>query len=339
MMRNFLYLLTLLFWFSSFSQPSIKSYRNEFTIACYNVENLFDTIDNIDVKDEEFLPSSEKLWTSIRYQKKLDDISRVLLEINPSDLPVIIGLVEVENQNVLNDLVHASAFKNQNYGIIHHESPDFRGIDVAMIYRKDKFKVIMHEILPVTFDDDPNYKTRDILLVTGQLNGQIFHIFVNHWPSRIGGDEKTETKRMKASAVLKNRINQLFAIDPKANIIVMGDMNDEPTNKSLTEIQSVNSIDSGARLVNIMVSDDSEGLGTYFYNGDWNMLDNILVSNRMINSSQFRIENNKGSIFSSEWMIFENKNGAKTPNRTYVGNKYTGGVSDHFPVYFKIKVK
>jgi predicted extracellular nuclease len=322
-----------------FSCSSVKKTVNrECTVVSYNVENLFDTVDDPKIPDEEFLPSSEKKWDNEKYQKKLADIARVISEVNPLEMPEVVGLVEVENQQVLEDLVNTGKLKGQ-YAIIHEESPDYRGIDVALIYRKDAFKELTHEVLPVTFSDDPEFKTRDILHITGKIKNKTVHVFVNHWPSRIGGEDKTEAKRVLAASVLKKKVDEVFAADPKARIIIMGDMNDEPANKSLMETLGAQSPDSKTFLVNLMMPDDVSGKGTYFYNGGWNMLDNLVVSESVLKGKGMLVEGQKGNIFSNDWMIFTNKNGDKTPNRSYVGNKYVGGVSDHFPVYFKMIVK
>jgi len=338
-MKNNLYFLVVLI-FAFISCTSVKrTLRNECTVVSYNVENLFDTVDDPKIPDEEFLPTSEKKWDNERYQKKLNDLVRVISEINQKELPEIVGLVEIENRTVLEDLIQTGVLKNQKYGIIHEESPDYRGIDVAMIYRQDAFQEVSHETLPVVFPDDPEFKTRDILHVTGKIKNKTVHIFVNHWPSRIGGDEKTEPKRVLAASVLKSRTDQILAEDPHARIIIMGDMNDEPANKSLYETLGAESPDSGARLVNLMMPDDAKGLGTYFFSGSWNMLDNLVVSDALIKGKRFQVLDKKGFIFTNDWMIFTNKNGDKTPNRSYVGNKYVAGVSDHFPVYLKMIVK
>lgn len=322
-----------------FSCTSVKkSLRREYTVGSYNVENLFDTVDDPKIPDEEFLPESEKKWDNERYQKKLTDLAQVISEVNPAEMPEVVGLVEVENQTVLEDLVGAGKL-NGRYAIIHEESPDYRGIDVALIYRKDAFKEIGHETLPVVFSDDPEFKTRDILHVTGKIRNKIVHVFVNHWPSRIGGEEKTEPKRILAASVLRKKVDQILAANPKARIIIMGDMNDEPANKSLNETLGAAATDSGTTLVNLMMPDDAAGKGTYFYNGNWNMLDNLIVSETVLKGKGMMVEGKKGNIFSNDWMIFTNKKGDKTPNRSYVGNKYVGGVSDHFPVYFKMIVK
>ena len=338
-MRKIIWLMVVSVWISGFCVAQNKILRNEYTVVSYNVENLFDTVDDPKIPDEEFLPESEKKWNNERYQKKLDDLAKVISEVNPLEMPELVGLIEVENRAVLEDLLRTATLKDHKYAIVHEESPDYRGIDVALIYRSDAFTEIMHETLPVIFPDDPQFKTRDILHVVGKIKNKTVHVFVNHWPSRIGGEEKTEPKRVLAASVLKQRVNLLLSVDPKACIIIMGDMNDESDNKSLMEVLGASSPDSGAKLVNLMMPDDTAGLGTYFYNGGWNMLDNIVVSGEMITGKKITVENRKGNIYKNDWMIFTNKNGDKTPNRSFVGNKYVSGVSDHFPVYFKMIVR
>ena len=337
-MKKNVWLVVSLVWVLSSCNSEKKLLRHEYTVMSYNVENLYDTVDDPKIPDEEFLPESEKKWTPARYQKKLTDLSRVISEINPKEMPELIGLAEIENQTVLEDLIHTAKLNNR-YAIVHEESPDYRGIDVALLYRKDAFTEMTHEVIPVVFPDDPNFKTRDILHVTGKIRNKTVHVFVNHWPSRIGGDEKTEPKRVLAASVLKKSVDQVLAADPKARIIIMGDMNDEPANKSLEETLGAKAPGSGAELVNLMMPDDSAGKGTYFFAGNWNMLDNLVVSESVLKGNGMQVENGKGFIFSTDWMTYTNKNGEKTPNRTYVGNKYVAGVSDHFPVYFKMIVK
>ncbi|HZL10751.1 MAG TPA: endonuclease/exonuclease/phosphatase family protein [Prolixibacteraceae bacterium] len=337
-MKTKLGLLVILIGIASSCTTEKRTLRNEYTVVSYNVENLFDTVDDPTIPDEEFLPESDKEWTAERYQKKLNDLAEVISEVNPKELPEIVGLVEVENQTVLEDLIHTAKLNNQ-YAIIHEESPDYRGIDVALIYRKDAFTEVMHEVLAVTFPEDPDFKTRDILYVTGKIRNKTVHLFVNHWPSRIGGDEKTEPKRVLAASVLKNKVDQVLSLDPNARIIIMGDMNDEPANKSLEQILGAQSPDSGATLVNLMMPDDLLQLGTYSYKGNWNMLDNLVVSGNLISGKRMQVEGHKGFVFSQDWMIYTSSKGDQSPNRTYVGKKYVAGVSDHFPVYFKMKVK
>ncbi|MCG6188418.1 endonuclease/exonuclease/phosphatase family protein [Maribellus maritimus] len=324
--------------FSSCSKEKSENRKN-LTIAFYNVENLFDTVDEPGKMDEEFTPGSDKQWTDERYRKKLQDISAVLSSIDKKELPEIIGLCEVENKKVVSDLVHTDKLAAGKYGIVHYESPDVRGIDCALVYRPDEFKVL--DCLPVhiTFKNEPDYKTRDILYVKGRTkNREVFHLFVNHWPSRIGGEEQTEPKRVAVAAVLRAKIDSVLHVNPKAKIIVMGDMNDEPVNKSLSETLSAGIPGkSNKELVNLMYPDDLQNLGSYNFRGNWNMLDNLIVSTNLLDEEGFQCKDKKGFVFHEEWMEYKNNRGEVSPNRTYGGPNYYGGISDHFPVYFKLQ--
>jgi len=313
--------------------------QRNMTVVFYNVENLFDLEDEPGKQDGEFTPQSEKNWDMTKYRKKLADISRVISGINEGDLPEIVGLCEVENEKVLQDLVRTGLLASGNYQIVHHESPDFRGIDCALIYRPDEFQVVDHFAVPVRFDDDPSFSTRDILYVKGRtLNRQEFHIFVNHWPSRIGGVAQTEPKRLKVAHILKIKIDSVMIASPNGHIIVMGDMNDEPDNKSLLEVLGAKPPSApGALLVNLMYPEFTEGRGSYNYRGSWDMLDNLIVSPGLLDSKGFRVVDEKGYIYRESWMEYTNSQGDLVPNRTYGGPTYYGGVSDHFPVYFRLR--
>lgn len=309
------------------------------TVVFYNVENLFDTEDDPRKNDDEFTPQSEKKWDKTRYNKKLEDIAKVIAGINKNDLPEIVGLCEVENKKVLNDLVKTGLLANGNYKMVHQESRDHRGIDCALIYRPDEFTVSDYYTVPVHFEDDPGYTTRDILYVKGQTgNQEEFHIFVNHWPSRSGGLAQTEPKRLKAAVILKAKLDLVMAAEPNAHIIVMGDLNDEPDNKSLLEIiEAQPPSASGAKLINLMYPDFEKGRGSYNFRGNWDMLDNLIVSSGLLDDEGFRVVNDRGFIYQKPWMEYRNSDGEVSPNRTYGGPNYYGGVSDHFPVCFTLK--
>ena len=249
----------------------------------------------------------------------------------------MIGLCEVENRKVLGDLISTGALAAAQYSVAHFESPDMRGIDVALLYRGDRFLIDKTEAIPIHFTEEPNYKTRDILHVSGKIKKEEFHLFVNHWPSRIGGNEKTEPNRVFVATVLKQKVDEVLAQNPAANIIIMGDMNDEPENKSLLETLAAKAPGSGSTLVNLMLPLDEQDKGTYNFRGNWNMLDNLIVSCSLLNGKGFDVEGRQGYIFRKEWMEYKNKRGAVSPNRTYGGPNYYGGVSDHFPVYFVLK--
>lgn len=325
----------LILFLISCSSGNYSKKRN-ITVAFYNVENLFDTISEPKNNDAEFTPESEKKWTAERYSKKVNDISKVLAAINKNELPEIIGLCEVENRNVLEDLIGTESLKSGKYAIAHFESPDFRGIDCALIYRPDEFKVMESKPVKVSFTDDAKYTTRDILYVKGKTNNkEEFHLFVNHWPSRIGGLDETEQKRMAVATILKNKIDSVRLANSHAKIIVMGDMNDEPSNKSLAEVLNAQTPGSeNARLVNLMYPIHNNKLGSYYYRGNWNMLDNLVVSDNLLDKKGFQCVERQGVVFHEAWMEFKNNKGEISPNRTYGGPNYYGGISDHFPVYF-----
>jgi predicted extracellular nuclease len=317
-----------------------KKFSKHLTVVFYNVENLFDLKDEPGKSDEEFTPEGEKKWTQERYSKKLADISRVLASVNPDELPEIIGLCEVENRKVLEDLINHRNIAKGKYKIVHHESPDFRGIDCALIYRPKEFKVLEHFPVRVVLHDKPDYKTRDILYVKGKSkNKEELHIFVNHWPSRTGGVANTEPIRVGVAMILREKVDSILKISPEANIIVMGDMNDEPINKSMVStLGAAAPAYQGSVLKNLMFGPDNEGKGTYNYRGNWNMLDNMVVSESLLDEEGFRCVEKTGFIFRREWMEYKNQDGDLVPNRTYGGPNYYGGISDHFPVYFKLEL-
>ena len=321
----------------SCSNGKYKKKRN-LTVAFYNVENLFDTVDDPHKNDNEFLPGSKKKWTETRYTKKLEDLAKVLSSINKNELPEIVGLCEVENKKVLTDLVNTKYLSEGNYKIVHYESPDFRGIDCALIYRPDEFKVLKSFAVKVQFKDKPGYSTRDILYVKGKTkNRETLHIFVNHWPSRIGGVAKSEPRRVAVATILKSKIDSVLAESPKANIIVLGDMNDEPSNSSLAQVLGAQKPGTqNSRLINLMYPVHENKMGSYNYRGNWNMLDNIVVSESLLDNKGFRCTPEKGFVFHKEWMEYKNRKGEISPNRTYGGPNYYGGISDHFPVYFNL---
>jgi predicted extracellular nuclease len=321
---------------NSFNNIAYNKKRN-ITVVFYNVENLFDTKNTPGGNDAEFTPEGKNKWTDERYSKKVEDISTVLSSINNKELPEIIGLCEVENREVLDELVKTKLLSGGNYEVEHFESPDFRGIDCALLYRPDEFEVIKSSPIKVSFTDDTKYTTRDILYVKGETNnGEVFHIFINHWPSRIGGLEQTEPKRIAVARLLKSKIDSVQNSSPKANILVMGDMNDEPSNKSLNEILLAKSPeDENATFVNLMFPIHENKQGSYNYRGNWNMLDNIIVSSNLLDNKGFQCKEMQGFVFRKSWMENEYK-GDIYPFRTYGGPNYQGGVSDHFPVYIRL---
>lgn len=336
-------LIVLLFSYAN-AQITVSDSQNTFTLMFYNLENFFDTIDDPKVSDNQFLPFADKKWDSQKYLTKLDHISSVISSVNTEELPEIVGVCEVENLPVLEDLVQSEKLKGADYSIIHYDSPDMRGIDVALLYRPDEFKCLKKRSIPVNFDFDKRSRVRDILYVKGVVSEKdTIHIFINHWKSRAGGSEQTEPKRIYSAILLRAIVDSVFTTDHEARIIIMGDFNDEPADESLLKVLNASDKRDGTNytdLYNMMFDKKAkEGLGTYFYNGEWNMLDNIIVSQALLNDKEaFHTGYEDAGIFSPDWIMYHNKkNGQVSPSHTYVGNYYAGGYSDHLPVYITLR--
>jgi predicted extracellular nuclease len=336
------YILIFLFISTIFpiSAQDLPQAKNSTTIVFYNVENLFDIVDEPGKTDEEFTPVSPKKWDSEKYEKKIGDLAEVLSSINSNELPGIIGLAEVENDKVLEDLINSSRLKKGNYAIVHYDSNDERGIDVALLYSKNEFKLIESKPIPVVFGFDIVDVTRDILYVKGVTNdGKTCHIFVNHWPSRTTGEQDSEIKRITAAVTLRKEVDNILNYENDARIIIIGDFNDEPTNKSLLQIlnatnkrKNINNRD----LYNLMYDIQNIGTtGTIKYQNAWQVFDQIIVSPALLKKGDgYYVNFDDGRIYSNESMLFTNpETGFKSPNRTYGGDTYYGGVSDHLPVY------
>lgn len=335
-------------------QSGLNSELKDLTIAYYNVENLFDTIDAPDKWDEEFTPDSPKEWNTEKYLKKLTNLAVVFDSIGGKELPAIIGLEEVENRAVLEDLIKQEVLAAANYQIIHHESPDFRGIDNALLYNPEIFEVLHQEAIPVNMPKDIAYindnevTSRDILYVKGKVFGSsIIHVFVNHWTSMYRGEKETIPHRDYCALVLKNKINEILQEDPEANIIAGGDLNENvfaPAVNKVIQADTLFQDMDNAKMYNLShYLFTQKGKGTYNFKGEWGVLDHILVSGNLLN--------NNNSIFTDkDWLqtfdsdlvlnYYNNKYGTGSrPNRTYAGPKYFGGFSDHLAIYLHLKVK
>ena len=320
-------LILLLFPFLVIGQTNKEIVSNEKILTIfYNVENLFDTINNPDTNDDEFIPTSEKKWNSKRYYHKINQLSKVFSSLikdkNINKMPAFIGLCEIENKQVINDLLKTPTFSNHNYKIIHKDSPDKRGIDCALLYNK-KIQLLYYDFILV---NNPNAKrpTRDILYAKFKLNDNTVNLFINHWPSRWGGQEESNYKRVYAAKVLRDYININVSEDDYT--LIMGDFNDYPNNESLSEVL----IESD--LINLMNSDLVLGKGSYNYKGSWNWLDQIIVSKNFFKPN---VKLKSVGSFQKEFMLYTNKKGESKPNRTFGGNNWYGGFSDHLPVYFQ----
>jgi len=334
-------ILTALFFItlqSLYSQKNVKS----FLVVSYNVENLFDTINSPLFEDDEFTPSGSKAWTYDRYSKKLNDLARVILSIPGRELPALIGLSEIENRGVLEDLTNIRGLRKGEYEIVHEDGQDPRGIECALLYRPDLFKYKSHEYIPIADPVDPDYLYRGILHVHGKgPDGSSLHIFVNHWKSRAGDERETARQRMFSAITLRKQLDMLMARESDFKVIAMGDFNDEPTNRSIT-----NGLSALNKRRNIQMGDyynlyydlhNMEGQGTYNYKGTWNMLDQMIVSYNLIDQERgLSAAYGSGVILKEEWMLYlSEKYGESLPSATYGGPEYYGGPSDHLPIYVK----
>ena len=308
-------------------------------IGFYNLENLFDTIDQPDVDDKEFLPEGTNRWTSERYHEKLAHMAHVIGEMGTNispDGPAVLGLSEVENRGVVEDLVRTPPLAARGYQVVSHEGPDARGVDVALIYNPKYFTFVAQKAYRLTMPDDTTFKTRDQLLVTGVLDGDTISVIVNHWPSRRGGEKRSAPKRWAAADLGRHIVDSLLARNPNARILHMGDLNDDPIDASMQkhlrvvgDKQHVN----GTLLYDPMMDLYQKGIGSLAWQDSWNLFDQISLSPALVTGAGGRYRYHSVRIFNEPYMRQKDGAFAGYPLRTYVGTEYQGGYSDHFPVF------
>jgi len=302
------------------------------TIAFYNIENLFDIYDDSRTYDNDFTPVNVKKWTPKRYENKLHKLGFAISNISKKETgkhPALVGLAEVENAKVIKDLIASQHLKDCNYNYVHYDSLDERGIDVALLYDSTAFKVLHSEIFKIDLTNEngePDY-TRDILLVTGLLDGEQIHVLVNHWSSRREGEKESEPKRMISSHKVTEIITSLRLENTDAKIVVIGDFNDNPSNNS------IKSMVENSNLYNPMETLRSFSRGTTYHNRQWNLFDQIIISTNFFINSTTQFEYETANIFDEDFLKLFSGKFKGTPFRTYAGKKYNGGYSDHFPVY------
>ncbi len=315
-----------------------KSKTNKQAIAFYNIENLFDIYKDDLTRDRDFNPTSDKRWTIKRYNNKLRKIGYAISNIGRKETnthPAIIGLAEVENEAVLNDLITSKHLKDYPYKFVHYDSKDERGIDVAFIYDSTKFTVTNTEVFTFSFkeeDGSPDY-TRDILLVSGLFLGESIHFLVNHWPSRRTGNNETEYKRITASTNLQAIVSTLKENITDAKIVIMGDFNDDPASNSIEQLVA------NQNLFNPMETLLSIDRGTTSHNFEWNLFDQIIITHNFLERQSNPLRFVKADIYDADFLKQLDGKYKGTPYRTYVGKTYKGGYSDHFPVYMILNKK
>ncbi|NCO54418.1 MAG: endonuclease [Bacteroidetes bacterium CG02_land_8_20_14_3_00_31_25] len=329
--------LLILLNINTFSQE--KKYK-ALCVAFYNLENFFDTINDPNKNDEEFLPNGKNNWNTKKYNTKIEHNSEVITQIADeiqAKGPVIIGVSEVENKNVLEDLIVSPLMAPLNYGYVLVEGPDKRGVDVALLYQKKYFTVTNVRSATLRIPGKTDWFTRDQLVVTGNLDGEKFNFIVNHWPSRSGGEKRSAPLRNAAADLCKSLADSIYKSDPNAKIIIMGDLNDDPTNKSLTQhlqakgnVEELKSGDLFNPMYNLFVKD---GIGSLAYRDKWDLFDQIIVSQPLLEKDKSSYRFLHAKIFNKNFLVQKDGAFAGYPFRTYVAGNWMGGYSDHFPAY------
>ncbi|MFM1772920.1 MAG: hypothetical protein RLZZ71_2062 [Bacteroidota bacterium] len=313
--------------------PASEKQKVSFDIMSYNVENLFDTIDDPNKADEDFTPTGKLQWNTAKYYEHLKHTVDAITN-KGTNFPAIVGLIEVENGAVLNDLVNTSFLKGKGYKYVWFEGPDERGIDVALIYDLNRVSVVQAMAIPVLLESVTDPNTRDILKVSVEIGSEKFNLFVNHWPSRRGGQDESEMHRIRAAGVLRKEVDQILSVDTKANVICMGDFNDFPSNKSIHDVLQAGVSNEHSVLFNMMSDFEAQKKGTHFYKGEWSPLDQFMVSYGMFENKC--VSANSFEVVSYDFIMYTSKDGVKSPARVYVGDSYKGGYSDHLPILMHV---
>lgn len=324
----------------------ILNAQSQFRVMFYNVENLFDTVDDPDKNDDDFLPDGLMRWTPWKYWEKQKNITRVITAVGEMHSPALVGLCEIENDSVIYDLTRRSPLRGQDYDYVVTNSPDERGIDVALLYQKHQFNLFEHQEYEVVFRQKNARPTRNILHAAGKLiNGDTLDVFVCHPPSRYGGQLETEPLREDVMLLLRNKVDSLFQIRAEANVLIMGDFNDYPDNKSIFKTlraRSLNYNRSDQELYNMFFHRIKEkNFGTYYFQNKWGVLDQFIVSGNLLRSNHsIYIKDEEAHVFKADFLFeTDRKTGVKRPFRTSLGPRYLGGFSDHLPIYLDLIVK
>ena len=331
----------------SAAQTQVPPFANSaLRLVFYNAENLFDATDDPQTQDEEFLPTGNKNWTDFRVREKQTNISRVLLSLSKNDEPpALLGLCEVENRAVLEGLAKTELLSPYDYRVVHFDSPDARGIDVGLIFRPARLELLYASKIPVSDPEQIDWKTRDILYAKFSLRGagDTLHVFINHWPSRRGGEEASRPKRMLAAHALKRVCDSIAQVDPLDGVVIMGDLNDGPGDASLRQgLRTAEGVGAGktpasGELIDLMEL-EPKGLGSHKYNGHWEYLDHIAVNEALFSGKRSVVEGQRAHTGRMEWLLVpDDRFTGSKPFRTYEGLKYTGGFSDHLPVYVDLR--
>ena len=337
-------LLIPIIWFSCFGCGICQEVFEVRTLAFYNLENLFDTVNDTTHYDDDRTANGSARWTMERNLHKLENLAKVISNLgstNRSAHPEILGVCEVENQDVLQELIGQPLLRTANYAFIHADSPDERGIDVALIYDQDHFIPTSYHFQEVLLYDERFHrdKTRDQLVVVGYLDGEEMGYIVNHWPSRRGGTQKSEANRIRAALITRQLLDSLRRQHPEMPVIVMGDFNDNPHNKSIKQVLQTHAIKDSVgeyQLFNPMENLYAKGYGTIGYRDRWSLFDQFLLNKYAVRKRPGRFSFWKSGIYAPPYLVQSTGRFKGYPDSTYMAGKYRGGYSDHFPVYIHL---
>jgi predicted extracellular nuclease len=328
---SLLFALTLCTFFL-IAQTENPSRENTLRVVFYNVENFFDPYPDSTLAYNEFTSSGERHWTAQKFNDKKNKIYQVMAAIGEGELPEVIAFAEIENRQVLEKLIHTTPMESFGYEIIHADSRDERGIDVGLIYRKERVGSLFWKTIPIKFSKDKLKRSRDILYTKFMVGGDTVHLFVNHWPSRYGGMIETEDYRLTAAAMLKSYCDSLCSGQDDVNILTLGDFNDDPSNRS---IQYLVKNDTNCLIQLFPEYHSGHAKGSYKYKGEWQLFDQVLCSSALLNDNSSLFLDGKGYyVFDPMFLLEEDgKFFGLKPYRTYYGYEYIGGFSDHLPVF------
>lgn len=328
-------------------KETLKASYSVSCVAFYNLENLFDTINDPTINDEEYLPEGGMKWTSFKYENKVQKMAYALSQLGTDYVPTgaaVIGVSEIENRGVLEDVVADPAWGERKMEIVHYDGPDRRGVDVGLLYNPDYFTVTNSNSHRLYIEEDPNFRTRDQLVVSGYLQGEKIHVIVNHWPSRYGGEVASRPKRAAAARLTKWIADSIYQREPKAKIIIMGDLNDDPYNIPCCEVLGAKKTREEVQpqgFFNTMWQMLDRGIGSLAYNGSWNLFDQIIISEPLMNANPAKeLSYWKAQVFNKPFLTVQEGKDKGTPLRTTKSNVWQNGYSDHYPtMIYLIKQK
>lgn len=330
------------------SQTTEKNKLQRLRFMSYNVENLFDTINNVNYNDDDFTPEGKFKWDSQRYNNKIKHIAKVISRVGQWHWPAIIGLMEIENSSTIEDLINTTALKKAGYKYCLSHGEDTRGINVAFIYRPKFVDVMETKEYPIHFKENENKKSRNILHIKALLLNYIeLNIFVCHLPSKREGSQVSEVYRCEVANIIRSKSDEIYKENPLSNILIMGDFNENPDDIALkSSLKTISEKDvvktDKLQLINLFEDYKNKDIGSYYYKGHWDQLDQMILSSSFFDeNSTIKYVSNSAKVYTDNQVMYENnRNGKKMPSRTYKGNSYTGGYSDHLPIYadFLLKV-